>query len=99
MIEARLLPVWDGVVEVAALLAMIVFALFVMVGAVKREDILRHLGLIVGIVILLLVLPAIILSLWSSMTLLQHLGIFALGIAFILLFSMSRRRQHNRREK
>jgi len=95
MIEARLLFVWDGLMGAAGLLAMILFAFCVMVGAVKQEDVLRHLGVILGFVILLIMLPATIVSIWNSMTVLQHLGIATLGIASILLFCESHRRQHN----
>ena len=76
----------------AALIAIIVLALCVMVTAVKPGDVPRHLGVIVGIVILLIMLPAIIVSLWNSMTLGQHLGIATIFIAIVFLISATRRK-------
>jgi Ca2+/Na+ antiporter len=92
VVETRLLSLWDGLVGSAALIAIIILALCVMVSAVKLGDALRRLGVIVGVVILLIMLPAIILSLWNSMTLWQHLGIAAICIAIIFLISALRRK-------
>jgi hypothetical protein len=44
---------------------IIILALCVTVCAVKPSDVPRHLGLIVGIAILLIMLPTIIASLWN----------------------------------
>lgn len=92
MIEARLVSAWGGLVGSAALIALIILALGVMVGAVKREDVLRRLGVIVGVVILLIVLPQTIVSLWNLLTLGQHLGIAIISIVIIFLFSSTQRR-------
>jgi Ca2+/Na+ antiporter len=92
MIEARLLSAWDGLVGSVALIAIIVLGLCVMVSAVKPSDVPRHLGTIVGVVILLIILPAIIVSLWNSMTLGQHLGIATIFLAIIFLISATRRK-------
>jgi uncharacterized membrane protein YoaK (UPF0700 family) len=95
VIETRLFSLWDGLVGSVALIAIIVLALCVMVGAVKREDVLRHLGVIVGIVILLIMLPAIIVSLWNSMTLGQHVGIVMVGIVIVVLYGAFRQLPRN----
>ncbi len=95
--ETRLLSLWDGLVGSAALIAIIALALCVMVSAVKLGDVPRHLGVIVGVVILLLMLPAIIVSLWNSMTLGQHLGIATIFIAIILLISAAHRKPRKTR--
>ncbi len=68
-----------------------------MVSAVKPGDAPRHLGVIVGVVILLIMLPAIIISLWNSMTLGQHLGIATIFIAIIFLISATRRKSRKER--
>ena len=91
MIEDRLLFAWDHFVGAAALIAIIVLAFCVMAGAVKRAEVFRHLAAIVGGAALFIVLPAILLSLWRTMTLWQHLGIVALGIAALLLLGALRR--------
>jgi ABC-type Fe3+ transport system permease subunit len=92
VIEARLLYPWDGIVGSAALPAVVVLALCVMVNVVKPSDVPKHLGEIVGVVILLIMLPAIIGSLWNSMTLGQHLGITSIFVAIIFLTSATRRK-------
>ena len=91
MIEARLLSVWDSLVGAAALIAVVILGLSVMVRAVNREDVLRRLGVIVGVVILLIMLPAIIVGLWNAMSFGQHLAIAAMAVAIICLISATRR--------
>jgi len=80
MIQTNLMPGWAGIVESVALLAMAIIAIGVIVSAVKLSDVLKHLGAILCMTILLLVLPAIMASAWSSMSYWQHLGIVILGI-------------------
>ena len=91
MIETRIFSFWDGLVGSAALIAIIILALCVIVSAIKVAEVPRHLGVIVGIIILLIMLPAIFVSLWNSMTLGQHLGIVTLGITILAIFGASRR--------
>lgn len=91
MIETRLFSLWDGLVGSAALIAIIILALSVIVSAIKVGDVPRHLGVIVGIMILLIMLPAIIVSLWNSMTLGQHLGIATTLIAIVFLIGATRK--------
>jgi Ca2+/Na+ antiporter len=92
VIESSLVSAWGGLLGSATLAAIVILALCVMVGAVKQENLLRHLGMIVGVVILLIMLPAIIISLWNSMTLGQHLGIATILIAIIFLICSTRRK-------
>jgi hypothetical protein len=99
VITARLLSAWEGLVGSVALLAIIVLALCVMVSVVKPGDVPRHLGGIVGVVILLIMLPAIIVSLWNGMSLGQHLGIVAISIAVLAVFGASRHASRSLRRK
>jgi hypothetical protein len=85
VIETRLLSAWDGFMASCALIAIIVLGFCVMVRVVKPGDILRHLGVIVGVVILLIMLPAIIVGLWNGMTFGQHFRISVFLIAIVLL--------------
>lgn len=88
MIENRLLSAWDGLVASTALIVLVVLALGVMVRAVKLGGLSRHLGTVLGALILLILLPAIIVSLWNAMSFLQHLGGIALGVAAVLFFGI-----------
>lgn len=97
MIETSLLSAWDGFVSSVALIALIVLAICVMVRAVKPGNILRHLGRIVGVIILLIMLPAIIVSLWNSTTFGQRLGIATMFIVVIFLIRATRRRSERAR--
>jgi hypothetical protein len=80
MIETNLMRGWAGIVESVALFALTILAIGLIVSAVKLSDVLKHLGTILGVAILLLMLPAIMVSAWSSMSYWQHLGIVILGI-------------------
>jgi len=97
VIETRLLSLWDGLVGSAVLIAIVVLALCVMVSAVKLRDLPRHFGVIVGIVILLIILPALIVGLWNGMSFGQHLGIATILIAIIFLISATQRKSRKER--
>jgi hypothetical protein len=96
MPETNLLPGWVGIVESVALVVMAIFAIAVIVGEVKPADVARHLGSIFCIVILLILLPAIMMNIWSTMSYWQHLGIVILGIMIGL--SLRALRQAHRRK-
>ena len=96
MIETNLMRGWAGIVESGALLALTILAIGLIVSAVKPADVARHLGTIISIMIFLLVLPAIMVDAWSSMSYWQHLGILILGIMIGLslrAFRQMRRRR------
>ncbi|HVB57095.1 MAG TPA: hypothetical protein VNE63_11785 [Candidatus Acidoferrales bacterium] len=99
MIETRLLSLWNSLVGSAVLIAIFVLALYIIVSAVKPKDAPRHLGKVVGVPILLFMLPAIILDLWNTMSLSQHVGIVALCLAIAFLFGASRRKSGNERRR
>lgn len=80
MIETNLMRGWTRIVESAALFAITILAIGVIVSAVKLSDVVKHLVTILCVVILLLMLPAMTRTTWSSMSYYQHLGIIILGI-------------------
>lgn len=96
MIAARFLLGWNVLVESAALIAIVVLAIGVMVGAMKIGENLRHLGAVLGITILLTMVPAIILGLWSAMSLGQHLGIILICAAIATSIVKSRKKPEKR---
>lgn len=99
MMEARLLPVWDGLVGAVALIALVLLALVIMGQTLELGDIPRHTGLILGVTILLLILPAILMGLWNAMSMKQHVSIIALGIATVLFSRASRRQPRDRHRR
>jgi len=98
-IETNILREWDGIVESAAIIAITILAIGVIVRAVKLSDVAKHLGTILCILILMLMLPAIIASAWSSMSYWQQLGVFALGIMIGLLLWALRQPRKKRKER
>jgi phosphatidylserine synthase len=95
-IETNFMRCWAGIVESAALFAITILATGVMVSAVKFSDLGKHLGTILCIVILLLMLPAIIVSVWSSMSFWQQLGIIILGVMIGLSLRALRQARNKR---
>jgi len=74
----------NGVAELLgafAAISIIVTAFGLMLGIMKPADAFKWIGVIVGAVIMLLVLPGIVVSAWSAMMLWQQMAMAALGIA------------------
>jgi hypothetical protein len=96
LIETNLMRGWAGIVESVALVAIAILAIGVIVSAVKPSEAARHLGTILFVVILLLMLPAIMATAWSSMSFWQHLGIVILGITIGLSLRALRQARNKR---
>jgi hypothetical protein len=96
MIETNFMRGWAGIVESVALFAITVLAIGLIVSAVKPSDAAKHLGAILCIMILLLMLPAIIASAWSTMATWQHLGILFLGVMVGISLRALRQTQNKR---
>jgi len=79
------------------MIALILTAFGVMLGMVKPADSVKRIGAIVGIVIVLLVVPSVILSAWSSMSIWQRLGASIFGMSVLLLIrpkGQQKKRKH-----
>jgi Ca2+/Na+ antiporter len=87
---------WVAIAGSLAIIALILTAFGLMLGIVKPADALRRVGAILGVVMLLMVLPAILVSIWSSMSLWQQIGIASLAIIFL---SWGQARKTSRRYK
>lgn len=85
MYEPHLVNEWTGLVGSLVMLAIIVTAFGLMLGIVKLEDALKRIGAIAGIVIALMLIPAILISFWSGMSLGQRVGVAAVGFGVWLL--------------
>jgi hypothetical protein len=84
MIKTDLMRGGAGIVESVALVTITILAIGLILSTLKPSDVARHLGTVLFVVILLLVLPAILVTAWCSMSNWQHLGIFILGILIVL---------------
>jgi len=91
MSELSLLRVWNSIVGSAAFLFMVVIALGLLVSYYKTAAALRHVIFILCIVLLLLMIPAMLLSFWNALSLLQRFLVLVLGaVAAYAAFTMRR---------
>jgi hypothetical protein len=98
VIVSRFMQVWATLIGSLAMIALILTAFGVTLGMVKPADSVKRLGAILGIVIVLLVVPGVIASAWSSMSLWQRLGVTVIGI-IVLLVLRPRRKANNRQNR
>ena len=71
---------WVPLMGSIATIAIILTAFWLMLGIVKPADAKRRVGAILGVVMLLIVLPEVVVNIWSGMSLWQRLGQAAIGI-------------------
>ena len=76
---------WVSLTQSLAIIALILTAFGFMLGIVKPADALRRVGAILGVVMLLMVLPAVLVDLWSGMSLWQRLTLAAIVLGICLL--------------
>ena len=57
---------WVALAGLLAMIALILTAFGLMLGIVKPADALRRVGAILGVIMLLMVLPAVLVNLWSG---------------------------------
>lgn len=76
---------WVALAGSLAMIALILMSFALMLGIVKPADAIRRVGAILGVVLLLLVLPGVIVSIWSGISLWRKIGIAGLAILFLVL--------------
>jgi len=76
---------WVALTGSVAMIALILTAFGLMLGIVKPSDALRRVAAILGVVMLLLVLPVVLVSIWSGMSLWQRLALAAIVLGVCLL--------------
>jgi hypothetical protein len=76
---------WVALAGSLTMIALILTAFGLMLGIVKPADALRRVGAILGVVMLLMVLPAVLVNLWSGMSLWQQLALAAIVLGICLL--------------
>ncbi len=79
-----------------ATIALILTTFGLMLGIAKPAYTLRHVGAILSVVMLLTVLPAVLVNLWSAMSLRQQIRLVAVGIA---VWQLRRPRRESRKSK
>jgi ABC-type spermidine/putrescine transport system permease subunit II len=87
---------WVAFAGSLAVIAIILTTLGTMLGIVKPADALRRVGAILGVVMLLMLVPAVLVTIWSGMSLWQRLALAAIGLG---IWQWRRpRRQSRKRE-
>ena len=86
---------WVALTGSLATIALILTASGIMLGIVKPADVLKHVGTILGIVIVLMLIPGVLVSAWSGMSLWQRIALVAIG--FVVWHWRRPRRQHRRK--
>ena len=71
---------WVSLTQSLAIIAIILTALGLMLGIVKPADALKHVGAILGIVVVLMLIPDVLLNLWSAISLWQWIGLAVIWI-------------------
>ena len=96
MNEANFMHGWARLVESLAMIGIIVTALSLMLGIEKPADALKHIGAILGIVIVLMLIPGVLANLWSGIPLWQRIGLAAIGFG-VWLWGRPRRQTRSKR--
>jgi hypothetical protein len=90
-----MLTIWDAIVECGAILALILTTLGMMVRFVELGEGLKRIGIVLGSAVLLVMLPAIMVNIWSALTIWQKLGVLAI-IGLVVALPLSRRKRSHR---
>jgi protein-S-isoprenylcysteine O-methyltransferase Ste14 len=72
---------WVSLVQSFAIIVLVLTALGLMLGMVKPANALKQVGAILGISILLVLIPCVLVSLWSAISLWQWICLGAIGIS------------------
>jgi hypothetical protein len=87
---------WVVLLGSLAIIALILTAFALMLGIVKPADALKHVGAILGIVIVLMLTTGILISVWSGMSLWQQIALAAIGICVLQVLRPRRQARKGR---
>ncbi len=94
-----MLTVWDGIVGSVTILCIVAMAFGIMLQFIELSEGIRRIGVILGCALLLVILPAIILGIWSHLSIWRKLGV-SLVIAIVVIFLVGlRKRPHRARAR
>ena len=98
MSESSLMHGWVPLLGSLATIAIILTAIGLMVGIVKPADAMKSIGAILGMVIALMLIPCVLVSAWSGMSLWQQIALGAIGIGVWQWCRPPRRTRHRKEE-
>ena len=82
---SNLMQGWVALAGLVAMIALILTAFGLMLSIVKPADALRRIGGILGVLLMLLALPALVVKIWSGMSLWQRLALAAIVLGISVL--------------
>jgi len=94
--ESSLMHRWVSLLGSLGTIAIILTAIGLMLGIVKPADTMKHMAAILGIAVGLMVIPGILGSTWSVLSLWQQIALVAIGIG-VFQWLRPRRQTRNRR--
>lgn len=98
MSELNFMHGWVALTGSLATIALILMAFGLMLGIVKPADALKHVGAILGFVIVLMLIPGVLVSAWLGMSLWQRIALVAIVIG-IWQWRRTRPRRQTRKRK
>ena len=78
---SNFMHVWVALLGSLAMIVLILTAFGLMLGIVKPANAPKHIGTILGLAITAMLLPGVLVSAWSGMSLWQQIALVAIGIA------------------
>jgi hypothetical protein len=78
--ESSLMHGWISLLGLLGTIAIILTAIGLMLGIGKPADIIKHIGAIIGIVIVLMLIPCILAGAWSQLPLWQQVACAVIGV-------------------
>ncbi len=89
---------WLSILQFLASVGIVVVAFGLMFGMLKPSDALKHIGAILGIVIVLMLLPGIVVSAWRAIPVWQRFGLGAL-LVLVWITRAELRKHRGRRSR
>ncbi len=89
---------WVALAGSLGMIAIILTAFGLMLGIVKPADATKHLGAILGTVIVLIAIPGVLVRVWSGMSLWQQVGLVAIAIGVWRWWKPQRQNRIRRRD-
>ena len=98
MIKLSLLYCWMSLLGSLAVIAIVLTAIACMLCIVKPADVPTRAAVILGVVILLIMLPAVVVGAWQGMSLWQQIALVAIGVGIWQWKQPLRRRRRTKVE-
>jgi hypothetical protein len=96
MTDSSLMHGWVALLGSLAMIALILAALGLILGIVKPADAPKHIGTILGMVVVLTLTPGVLVYVWSGMHLWQQVALVAIGIGVLWVLRPRKKARRSR---